>query len=124
IIADKMTGPGNSSVEHSEIWFHLWQRGVDHRAIGAAVRGLREKIRHDILAHQQWVDLRVDERDPLLRPSAFDRLPGREERAVESVVDIKADRARLAEGHIAVTHDWDLAKGVDGIDLRAVRHGR
>src|SRR5713101_8329792 len=61
IVADEMTSLRDGAVEHGEIWFHLWQRGLDHSAIGAAVRGLREEITHEILAHQQWVDLRVDE---------------------------------------------------------------
>src|SRR3984893_13915906 len=40
---------------------------------------------------------------------------------VESVVDVEADSARLAERHIAVPHDRDLAEGVDGVDPRRVR---
>src|SRR5437660_9277345 len=40
---------------------------------------------------------------------------------VESLVDVVADGARLAERHIAVAHDRDLAKGVNGVDLRRMR---
>src|ERR1700737_1960628 len=37
------------------------------------------------------------------------------------MIDGEADGARFAEGRVAVTHDRDLAEGVNGIDLRRVR---
>jgi len=40
------------------------------------------------------------------------------------VIDIIADGARLADGHVTVTHDRDFAKGVDGVDLGGMRHDR
>jgi hypothetical protein len=39
-------------------------------------------------------------------------------------VAVGCNRARLAKGHVAVPHDRDLAKGMDGVDLGSVRHGR
>src|SRR5262245_37485677 len=58
---------------------------------------------------------------PLLRRRALHRVPRRQKGTVERMVNVKADGARFAKGHIAVTHDRDLAEGVDGIDFRRVR---
>src|SRR5205823_5919349 len=60
-------------------------------------------------------------RDPLFRPRPFYGAPRRQRGTVESLVDVVADGARLAERHIAVAHDRDLAKGVNGVDLRRMR---
>jgi hypothetical protein len=117
-----VAGLGDGPVEHREMLLHFWQRRLDRRAVGAPVGGAREKIRPQILAHQQRVDMGVDERDPLLRSCAVHRVPWNQEGAVESVIDVITDRPRLAERHIAMPHDRDLAEGVDGVDFRRVRH--
>ena len=73
------------------------------------------------MAHQQRVDMRVDERNPLLGAGAGDRVPRRQWRAGKGVVDVKADRARFAQRQVAVAHRRDLAERVDRADLRGVR---
>ena len=100
---------------------HFRQRRLDDRAVGPAVRRARKEIGAEILAHQQRVDMRVDERDPLLGPRAVDRVARRQRRAGKGMVDVKADRARFAQRHVAVAHRRDLAERVDRVDLGRVR---
>src|SRR5262249_18002971 len=62
--------------------------------------------------------------DPLLGSRTFSRATRNQWRAVERIVDIKANRAGFGECEVTVTKRRDLAQRVDSVHFRRVRHAR
>src|SRR6516162_2600315 len=73
---DKMAGLRQRMIEDGKLPLELRQGAFDDRAVWAAVRGAREEVCSDIGARDQRIEMRVDDRDPLLGSRAADRSRG------------------------------------------------
>jgi hypothetical protein len=122
--ADEMAGLGHGAVEHRELRLQLRQSALDDRAVRAPVRGARKEVSAHIGPRHQHIEMRVDDRDPLLGSRAFGWIMRHQWRALESVVDVEANRAGFGECEVTVTQRRNLAQRMNRIDLSGVRHDR
>ena len=126
--AEEVRAFGDRLVEQRELSAPRVLRGlVDDGAVGLAVGAAGEDILHDDAPHHRRIQIAVDGADPLLHARAALGIGGAEARAVERLVDIAHDRARLVEREVAVPHRRHLAPGMqllDGVALRRHRFER
>src|SRR5688572_9513880 len=103
-----------SPVENGKMRADIWNRPIDHFAIGLAAPQARQHILHDATPHDRARDVVEERASPLLHACRLDLVLRYDGRTVEHAIDIAADRERLEQHHVAMPHGRDAAERMNG----------